>query len=143
MAFKMKPPFNINGSPVYKRELEEGCLGKGNKNGTILVSPDQTDEAKESVIEHEEVHIDQIKRGDLDYTHDTVTWKGKTVARQSLKEGAHKLPWEKEAFELEEKMWEKFNENISDRRYRYDWQSFTESSAWRCVIFIFQRLRFN
>ena len=35
MAFKLKPPFNINGSPVYERELEEGCLGKGNKNGTI------------------------------------------------------------------------------------------------------------
>ena len=66
MAFKMTPPFKFN-SPVYERELEEGCLGKGNKNGTILVSPDQTKEAKESVIEHEEIHIDQIKRGDLDY----------------------------------------------------------------------------
>ena len=30
MAFKLKPPFKIDGSPVYERELEEGVLGKGN-----------------------------------------------------------------------------------------------------------------
>ena len=46
MAFKMKPPFNLDSSPVYERELEEGCLGKGNKNGTILVDPDQPEESK-------------------------------------------------------------------------------------------------
>ena len=98
MAFKMKPPFNINGSPVYERELEEGCLGKGNKNGTILVAPDQTKEAKESVIEHEEVHIDQIKRGDLDYDDKNVYWKGKTYSRSKMNEGNPNLPWEKEAY---------------------------------------------
>ena len=98
MAFKMKPPFNINGSPVYERELEEGCLGKGNKNGTILISPDQTDEAKESVIEHEEVHIDQVKRGDLDYDDKNVYWKGKAYSRSKMKEGNPNLPWEKEAY---------------------------------------------
>ena len=37
MAFKMKPPFEKQ-PPIYERELEEGCLGKGNKNGTILIS---------------------------------------------------------------------------------------------------------
>ena len=98
MAFKLKPPFNINGSPVYERELEEGCLGKGNKNGTILISPDQTDEAKKSVIEHEEVHIDQVKRGDLDYDDKNVYWKGKAYSRSKMKEGNPNLPWEKEAY---------------------------------------------
>jgi hypothetical protein len=98
MAFKLKPPFNINSSPVYERELEEGCLGKGNKNGTILVNPDQTAEAKESVIEHEEIHVDQIKRGDLNYDDENVYWKGKTYPRSKMKEGNPNLPWEKEAY---------------------------------------------
>ncbi len=98
MAFKLKPPFNINSSPVYERELEEGCLGKGNKNGTILVDPNQTDEAKKSVIDHEEVHIDQVKRGDLNYDDKNVYWKGKSYSRSKMKEGDPNLPWEKEAY---------------------------------------------
>jgi hypothetical protein len=99
MAFKMKPPFNLDGSPVYERELEEGCLGKGNKNGTILVDPDQPEESKKSVIEHEEVHIDQVKRGDLWYDDDCVYWKGKCWKRSEMKEGDPNLPWEKEAYD--------------------------------------------
>ena len=69
-----------------------------NKNGTILISPDQTDEAKESVIEHEEVHINQIKRGDLNYDDKNVYWKGKVYPRSKMKEGNPNLPWEKEAY---------------------------------------------
>ena len=100
MAFKLKPPFNINQSPVYERELEEGCLGKGNKNGTILVSDKITgdQEQVQSIIEHEEVHIDQVKRGDLDYDEKNVYWKGKAYSRSKMKEGNPNLPWEKEAY---------------------------------------------
>ena len=98
MAFKLKPPFETSGSPVYERELEEGVLGKGNKNGTILVAENLSDEAEKSVIDHEEVHIDQIKRGDLDYDDSAVYWKGKTYPRSKMKEGSPNLPWEKEAY---------------------------------------------
>jgi hypothetical protein len=100
MAFKLKPPFNINQSPVYERELEEGCLGKGNKNGTILVSDKITNDQEQvkSIIEHEEVHIDQVKRGDLDYDEKNVYWKGKAYSRSKMKEGNPNLPWEKEAY---------------------------------------------
>ena len=35
----------------------------------------------ESIIEHEEVHIDQIKRGDLWYDDEAVYWKGKKYPR--------------------------------------------------------------
>ena len=38
MAFKLNPPFNTKQSPIYVRDLEEGVIGKGNKNGTILIS---------------------------------------------------------------------------------------------------------
>ena len=98
MAFKMKPPFNINGSPVYERELEEGCLGKGNKNGTILIDKNVEPNNMQKVIDHEEVHIDQVKRGDLDYDDDNVYWKGKVYPRSEMDEGAKNLPWEAEAY---------------------------------------------
>ena len=39
MAFKLTPPFKKN-SPIYERELEPGTMGKGNKNGTILIGSD-------------------------------------------------------------------------------------------------------
>ena len=98
MAFKLKPPFELSSSPIDVRDLEQGVLGKGNKNGTILVAPNLTDDAEKSVVEHEEVHIDQIKRGDLDYDDDNVYWKGKTYPRSKMKEGNPNLPWEKEAY---------------------------------------------
>ena len=99
MAFKIKPPYKINTTPIYERDLEEGVMGKGNKNGTILISDKITDQKeRESVIEHEKVHIDQIKRGDLDYDDDFVYWKGKKYSREDMKEGAENLPWEAEAY---------------------------------------------
>ena len=97
MAFKLKPPFKEH-SPIYERELEEGCMGKGNKNGTILIAPDLPKDAELSVIDHEEVHIDQVKRGDLDYDDDNVYWQGKVYPRATMDEGAKNLPWEAEAY---------------------------------------------
>jgi len=73
MAFKLTPPFKKN-SPIYERELEPGTMGKGNKNGTILI------------------------RGDLDYDDDNVYWKGKVYPRSKMHEGAKNLPWEAEAY---------------------------------------------
>ena len=100
MAFKMKSPFALSTTPVYERELPEGILGKGNKNGTILISEDITKYAEQtkSIIDHEEVHIDQIKRGDLDYDSKNVYWKGKKYSRSKMREGDPNLPWEKEAY---------------------------------------------
>ena len=73
---------------------------KNNKNGTILVSDKITNdqEQMQSIIEHEEVHIDQVKRGDLDYDDDNVYWKGKVFPRDKMNEGDSALPWEDEAY---------------------------------------------
>ena len=80
-GFKINPPFQGDNTPIYATDLEEGVLGKANNNGTILVSDKITDpKERQSVIEHEKVHIDQIKRGDLDYDEDNVYWKGKTYS---------------------------------------------------------------
>ena len=100
MAFKMNPPFSLFPTPVYERDLPEGVLGKGNKNGTILISEDIVDDKEQtkSIIDHEEIHIDQIKRGDLDYDSKNVYWKGKKYSRSKIREGDPNLPWEKEAY---------------------------------------------
>jgi len=55
-------------------------------------------EERQSVIDHEKVHLDQMKRGDLDYDDENVYWKGKTYSREDMQEGAENLPWEKEAY---------------------------------------------
>ena len=97
MAFKLHPPFKKH-SPIYIRDLEEGVMGKGNKNGTILVDKDVDPDNMQKVVNHEEVHIDQVKRGDLDYDDDNVYWKGKVYPRSKMDEGAKNLPWEAEAY---------------------------------------------
>ena len=98
MAFKLNPPFNTKQSPIYIRDLEEGVMGKGNKNGTILISDKVDPSQQQQVIDHEEVHVDQVKRGDLDYDDDNVYWKGKVYPRATMDEGAKNLPWEAEAY---------------------------------------------
>ena len=48
-------------------------------------------------IADEQVHHDQMQRGDLDYNDDYVIWKGKKYPRKNMNEGSKHLPWEKEA----------------------------------------------
>ena len=98
MAFKLNPPFSCDNTPVYQVDTEEGVLGMANKNGTILVNKYLSPAKAKEVIKHEMVHVDQIKRGDLDYDDNNVYWKGKKYSRKSMKEGAKNLPWEKEAY---------------------------------------------
>jgi len=92
-------PFDLDWTPVYRTKIHDGALGKGNKNGTILVSEELHPEDEQSIIDHEKVHIDQMKRGDLDYDDKCVYWKGKCWKRSEMKEGDPNLPWEKEAYD--------------------------------------------
>ena len=98
MAFKLTPPFPIDNTPVYHVDMENGVLGKANNNGTIIINKDVPCDKAQDVINHEMVHINQMRRGDLDYDDKNVYWKGKTIPRSSIKEGAHNLPWEAEAY---------------------------------------------
>ena len=99
MPFKLKnPPYEQNNTPFYNVDMEEGVLGKANRNGTILINNKLDPSKAQKVIDHEMVHIDQIKRGDLDYTDTAVFWKGKKYSRSQMQEGAKNLPWEKEAY---------------------------------------------
>ena len=101
MGFIMKgaPYFNDN-TPIYSIDMEDGVLGKANNNGTIVINKDIKDPKQiDDVVDHEKVHIDQMKRGDLDYDDNNVYWKGKKYSRASMEEGNKNLPWEKEAYQ--------------------------------------------
>ena len=100
MAFKLNnPPYSLNNPPVYHVPLEEGVLGKADRNGSILINKDVESPLQEQdIINHEMVHQDQMKRGDLWYDDECVYWKGKCWKRSEMKEGAKNLPWEKEAY---------------------------------------------
>ena len=98
MAFKMKPaPFKMDETPVYYVDMEEGVLGKANNNGTIILNEKMDPKQAKQVIKHEMVHIDQMRRGDLDYDDKYVYWKGKKYLRSKMKEGSPALAWEREA----------------------------------------------
>ena len=94
----MTPPFKPQPTVVYERELEDGVHGEANNNGSILVQSGLHEDTQKDVINHEEVHIEQMKRGDLDYDDKNVYWKGKTYPRSKMTEGDRSLPWEKEAY---------------------------------------------
>jgi len=87
MAFKISPFYNIDNTPIYNVDMEDGILGKANNNGTIILNKNLDPKKKESVIAHEKVHLDQMKRGDLDYDDQNVYWKGKKYSRKQMKEG--------------------------------------------------------
>ena len=98
MAFKLNPPFPIDNTPIYHVDMEEGVMGKANNNGTIIINKDVPINKIQDVINHEKVHIDQMKRGDLNYDDKNVYWKGKVYPRSKMNEGAKNLPWEDEAY---------------------------------------------
>jgi hypothetical protein len=98
MAFKINPPYYIDNTPIYNVKMEDGVMGKANKNGTIILNKDLDASQCGKVIAHEKVHIDQMKRGDLDYDDKYVYWKGKKYSRAQMLEGAKNLPWEAEAY---------------------------------------------
>ena len=109
MKTKRSELFNYDRSafddaPIIKKKLEEGVKAEANKDGSIYVDPsvDLASKKGKKIIEHEKVHLDQFARGDLDYDAETVTWKGETINRKNINEGAKNLPWEKEAYDKTE-----------------------------------------
>mgnify|MGYP003625684473 CR=1 FL=1 len=102
MAFKLfSPPYNIGPTPVYQADLGPGVLGQSNNNGTIIINEKLDPKFHDEVIRHEEVHINQMARGDLDYDDKNIYWKGKSYSKSSKKiamASPANSPWEKEAY---------------------------------------------
>tara|TARA_R110002096_G_scaffold425654_1_gene634541 strand:- start:452 stop:847 length:396 start_codon:yes stop_codon:yes gene_type:complete len=93
---------------VIKKDLDDGILGEANDDDTIYIDKNiPSGSAKEKeVVEHEIVHQEDMKKGDLGYTDNDITWKGSKYARKGgkiqykgkwLPEGDHSFPWEKKA----------------------------------------------
>jgi hypothetical protein len=96
MAFKLNnPPYTVDNTPIYKVDMEQGVA---NNNGTILLDKNLSEEDSKKVIAHEKIHLEQMKRGDLDYDDKYVYWKGNKYSRAQMQEGAKNLPWEAEAY---------------------------------------------
>lgn len=99
MGFKMKMgKLSMDNTPIYQIDEEQGVMGRANKNGSITLNKNLSPLEQEDVIKHEKVHLDQMKRGDLDYDDKYVYWKGKKMPRSKMDEGNKSLPWEKEAY---------------------------------------------
>jgi len=98
MAFKITPPYSMDNTPIYSVNMEDGVMGKANNNGSIILNKDLDTSQCEKVIAHEKIHLEQMKRGDLNYDDKYVYWKGKKYSRAQMKEGAKNLPWEAEAY---------------------------------------------
>ena len=100
MAFKITPPYSMDNTPIYNVDMEDGIMGKANKNGSILISKNISPLEAEKVIAHEKIHLMQMGcvkdggkyRDDLDYDDKYVYWKGKKYPRAQMKEGAKNLP---------------------------------------------------
>ena len=96
-------------TPVFNKKLDPGIGAEANRDGTIFVDKNLSESKKEEAVEHETLHLNQLKQGKLAYTDDTVTWKKDTrsparvYTRQMMSEGARNLPWEKEVYDKTKK----------------------------------------
>ena len=103
MSFKIKAPYNIDWTPVYRTLDEEGVLGVANKNGTIRVDKNLNGDELHNTLIHEKVHVDDIKSGllwyDDDYMYHRKNKKDPWIKIKRSKEmdGNPNLPHEKKA----------------------------------------------
>jgi len=103
---------SIPGTPVIRKNLEEGILGEANMDGSIYISdklvPDSFEERQ--VINHEMRHATDMKVGKLEYGDDYIKYNGDTFARETIngkdmimvegkwsEAGEVKFPWEDDA----------------------------------------------
>jgi hypothetical protein len=99
MSFKLISPFKKHATPIVNVPMEENVMGRADKRGNILVNKDLKDPKQiEDTINHEQVHIEQMASGELDYDEKNVYWKGKKYPRSKFNEANKKLPWEIEAY---------------------------------------------
>lgn len=105
MGYKMKTTIQnliLDHGAVQKQNLGD-VHGVTLDDGTIVVNSKLSNKQQKETMQHERVHRDQILRKDLSYDEENVYWKGKKYPRSKMNEGAHNLPWEKEAYKKTKK----------------------------------------
>ena len=88
MSFKLTSPFKKHPTPIIHMSMEEGAMGRADKSGTIVLNKDmKKQEDIINTINHEEVHIQQIASGDLDYDKEAMYFNyGKYIFKQKFHE---------------------------------------------------------
>ena len=108
-------PMKFGNAVVKKKNLEGGCLGEANMDGSIYVddSVDLNSPMGRRVVAHENEHRKQMESGEAAYDDVSVTWKGNKYPRKNGKifynfkwheEGDSRLPWEAEAIRAEKRV---------------------------------------
>jgi hypothetical protein len=104
MAFKMKPPYEIDNTPIYRTGKDRSINGETKPNGAIIITDDISDPKQlANVISHEKVHVDQLRTGRLKLIDGYYIWKGKKYPMENYATAKQrkKAPWEVEAYSKE------------------------------------------
>ena len=102
---------SVSGTPVLRKNLDEGILGEANMDGTIYISDKVQPNSQEErqVLLHEMRHATDMKLGKLAYNDDSVYYDGVTYPRETIngkdmikvdgkwKEAGDDFPWERTA----------------------------------------------
>ena len=103
---------SVPGTPIIRKNLEEGVMGEANMDGSIYISNNIVPDSKEEkqVLNHEMRHATDMKIGKLAYGDNFVKWNGNIYPRKTIngkdmiivdgvakEAGAHDFPWEEEA----------------------------------------------
>tara|TARA_Y100000114_G_C11675036_1_gene285731 strand:+ start:66 stop:434 length:369 start_codon:yes stop_codon:yes gene_type:complete len=103
-GFAMGPtPYQSTNTPVYQRDLGPGVLGESLRNGVIILNEKLDPKFHDEVKSHEEVHVAQMKSGELDYDDHHIYWRGETIPKHSaraLSGDPKKLGYEAQAYQL-------------------------------------------
>jgi len=110
MGYKMKtsipkllginPELSTYDIPVFEKNLNSNIWGAANMDRTIHVNEDLSKENKKHAVEHEMEHIKQFKKGEVAYDNSNIYYRKtpfspiQKIPRNSVKAGAHNLPWE-------------------------------------------------
>ena len=103
---------SVPGTPIIRKNLEEGIMGEANMDGSIYISdkiiPGSNEEKQ--VINHEMRHSTDMKTGKLAYGDDFVKYNGNIYPRVTIdgkdmiivdgvakEAGDHGFPWEDDA----------------------------------------------
>ena len=106
------PDLSVPGTPVIRKNLEEGVLGEANMDGSIYVSDQLDPDSFEmrQTINHEMRHATDMRIGKLAYEDDHITYNGERFDRMDIdgvdsilvdgewkEAGSHDFPWEDDA----------------------------------------------
>ena len=113
MAFKIDSPFNLDllSTSMFERDMgDDPVYARTLKSGSIVFNEDEKDPYKKlQTLTHEMEHVNQFKRGDLDYGENgagkqVVWWKGKEIDYKHMASGDPTQPWEIEPYKKEIKL---------------------------------------